>query len=232
MPAASPPDILLDALASDPPPQELWKIATSYLNDLGFDRVIHLAVGPNQPVPEVRSTMPEEFLRTYQAEGYAKDDPFLTYCLPSRESIATGVAYLDNYAYLRPRAVEVIELAAAAGFNAGYSVSFAATGRWGAEGWNLGSSLGRREVEAIRKHHDRAIWLLLIALRGRLSAVPANLTMREIEAMQLLIDGKRTKEIAAHLGISTVTAEFHLSNARRKLGAATREAAVARFLRG
>lgn len=230
MSAISVPDILLDALSSDAHPQELWQITTGYLSDIGFDRVIHLALLPDRPVPEVHSTMPEDFLQAYHAEGLAKDDPFLTYCLPSKESIATGVAYLDDYDYLPARAAELIERAAAAGFNAGFSVSLAPTGALCAEGWNLGSSLSRKEVEAIRKHRDREIRLLLNALRGRLSTPGKALTCREVEAMQRLIAGGRTKQIAASMGISVVTVEFHLANARRKLGAPSREAAVARFL--
>lgn len=231
MPNISIPEILLDALASDPVPQDLWQVATSYLADIGFDRVIHLTMHQNRRTPEIRSTMPEQFLRIYNAEGYAKDDPFLTYCLHTRDSIPTGVAYLDDYDYLTARAAELIEVAASEGFNAGYSVSLAASGLSSLEGWNIGSSLSRKEVEAIRKHRHGEIRLLLAALRGRLSTVRDSLTMCETEAMQLLIEGKRTKEIAACMGVSGVTAEFHLTNARRKLGAATREAAVARFLR-
>lgn len=230
MSVISPPDILLDALASDTAPQELWQIASGYLGEMGFDRIIHLTVPQDGRMPEIRSTMPESFLRTYQAEGFAKDDPFLTYCLPSKESIATGAAYLDDYAYLTSRAADLIELAGTAGFHAGYSVSLAPSGAFGAEGWNIGSSLSRREVETIRKHRDREVRLVLMALRGRLSSARDALTAREAEAMRLLIAGKRTKEIAARMGVSGVTAEFHLANARRKLGAATREAAVARFL--
>lgn len=45
-----------------------------------------------------------------------------------------------------------------------------------------------------------------------------NLTAREREIVQLLAEGKSTKEIAITLGLSVKTAETHRSNLMRKLG--------------
>ena len=44
------------------------------------------------------------------------------------------------------------------------------------------------------------------------------LTSREREIVQLLAEGKSTKEIAITLGLSVKTAETHRSNLMRKLG--------------
>ncbi|NVO27293.1 helix-turn-helix transcriptional regulator [Donghicola sp. C2-DW-16] len=44
--------------------------------------------------------------------------------------------------------------------------------------------------------------------------------------LDLLGCGLRTKAIAQELGISVVTVELHLRNARTKLGAATRDQAL------
>jgi DNA-binding NarL/FixJ family response regulator len=46
----------------------------------------------------------------------------------------------------------------------------------------------------------------------------SNLTSREREIVQLLAEGKSTKEIALTLGLSVKTAETHRSNLMRKLG--------------
>lgn len=126
--------------------------------------------------PNTATNLPEQFLQTYRDEGFAADDPFIQYCLPSRISISTGIAYLDDYDYLTNRAGDLIELAATAGFRAGFSVSTVRPGHAGAEGWNIGSSLSRKEVEAIRKHHGRDITLGLLALRGRLTGPRHRLT--------------------------------------------------------
>jgi DNA-binding NarL/FixJ family response regulator len=45
-----------------------------------------------------------------------------------------------------------------------------------------------------------------------------NLTAREREVVQLLAEGRSTKEVASHLNMSVKTAETHRSNIMRKLG--------------
>jgi DNA-binding CsgD family transcriptional regulator len=55
----------------------------------------------------------------------------------------------------------------------------------------------------------------------------ANLTRRETDCLRLLANGKTNAGIGGELRISVSTVAMHLQNARRKLGAATREQAVA-----
>lgn len=59
----------------------------------------------------------------------------------------------------------------------------------------------------------------------------AKLTSREVECLSALADGLNTVGIAKRLSISVPTVMMHLTNARRKLHAATREHAVAIALR-
>lgn len=57
------------------------------------------------------------------------------------------------------------------------------------------------------------------------------LTQRERQAMELLIQGKRDKEIAQSLEISPRTAQKHVDSACNKLGALTRSQAAAMYVR-
>ena len=45
----------------------------------------------------------------------------------------------------------------------------------------------------------------------------APLTAREMEVVKLLVQGKRVKEVAPTLGMSTTTAETHVCNIHSKL---------------
>lgn len=59
------------------------------------------------------------------------------------------------------------------------------------------------------------------------SAPPAwGLGPREAQVLELLIAGRRNREIAAHLGISENTVKFHVAKIFRKLGVATRAEAT------
>ncbi|MDX2204780.1 MAG: helix-turn-helix transcriptional regulator [Hyphomicrobiaceae bacterium] len=53
------------------------------------------------------------------------------------------------------------------------------------------------------------------------------LTRREAQCLQLLASGLSNQEISARLVISMPTVAMHIANARRRLGAKTREHAVA-----
>ena len=55
-----------------------------------------------------------------------------------------------------------------------------------------------------------------------------DLTPREREVLELMATGQSNKQIAAHLGISSHTAKFHIGAILAKLGAATRTEAVVR----
>lgn len=59
--------------------------------------------------------------------------------------------------------------------------------------------------------------------------IGAALTMREVEAMELLCEGLRTKAIADRLGVSFDMAKTHLHHAFTKLDAATGFQAAAKF---
>lgn len=56
------------------------------------------------------------------------------------------------------------------------------------------------------------------------------LSRREREVLSLLLKGQSNKEIAAHLGVKSSTAAFHLRGVLKKLGAANRGQAVARAM--
>ena len=57
-----------------------------------------------------------------------------------------------------------------------------------------------------------------------------SLSSREADCLSFVADGKTDIEIADLLCITTPTVAFHISNARRKLGAKTRAQAVARYV--
>ncbi len=60
---------------------------------------------------------------------------------------------------------------------------------------------------------------------------PQSLTVRETECLNALADGLTSAGIARRLEIAVPTVVMHLTNARRKLNATTREQAVAIAMR-
>jgi len=100
----------------------------------------------------------------------------------------------------------------------------------GARGFLLKSDAARDLVSAIEALQynktfftARVAEMVLSGYRGSYGApkkelLLPNLTPREREVVQLLAEGKSTKEVACHLDLSVKTAETHRSNIMRKLG--------------
>jgi DNA-binding NarL/FixJ family response regulator len=101
----------------------------------------------------------------------------------------------------------------------------------GARGFILKSDAARDLVTAVEAlSHNKTFFTARVAdlvLSGFLNKSPRStrsavslpgLTSREREVVQLLAEGKSTKEVACHLNLSVKTAETHRSNIMRKLG--------------
>jgi DNA-binding NarL/FixJ family response regulator len=71
--------------------------------------------------------------------------------------------------------------------------------------------------------------VLVKIIKGRLANVArTRLNDREIETLTWVARGKTSAEIAQELGLVKRTVDFHIDNARMKLGATTRTAAVSK----
>ena len=68
-------------------------------------------------------------------------------------------------------------------------------------------------------------------VKAQASDAEAQLTPREHDVLELLVDGAANKEIARRLGIAASTVKFHVRSIADKLGADGRAEAVAHALR-
>jgi DNA-binding NarL/FixJ family response regulator len=94
----------------------------------------------------------------------------------------------------------------------------------GARGYVLKSDAGRALVDALKALADQKPYftskISALVLDGYLNPVTREnpvLTPREREIVQLVAEGRSTKELADRLGISPKTAETHRTNIMRKL---------------
>jgi DNA-binding NarL/FixJ family response regulator len=102
----------------------------------------------------------------------------------------------------------------------------------GAAGFVLGDATGAELVRVITAVHGRNA-AVLDDIKGKLGArgdLPT-LTTREVELLELLTQGLRTKAIAATLRISDHTVKVHTKSVYEKLGVHGRAAALAEALR-
>lgn len=100
------------------------------------------------------------------------------------------------------------------------------------KGWRLGAD------DYLTKPVDYDVLAALITARlarvGRCAVWPTRIGLREreVESLTWAARGKTFGEIGEILGLSKRTVEFHLENARRKLGVATRTQALIKAAAG
>jgi DNA-binding CsgD family transcriptional regulator len=92
--------------------------------------------------------------------------------------------------------------------------------------------LARGELELARREEERSMasGATALALAGERSALDDLLTPREREVLSLIVVGQSNSAIAARLVISEGTVKSHVKQILRKIGAANRSEAIARYL--
>jgi DNA-binding NarL/FixJ family response regulator len=97
--------------------------------------------------------------------------------------------------------------------------------RSGAAGYILKTKAAKDLVQAIRQVCAGTVYLspevsqtIVEAYRSEIKPSSQVLTSREREVLQLVAEGKTTKEVATILGISVKTADSHRSRVMQKLG--------------
>lgn len=230
-------DNLISAMQAAPDVSKAWDSATEFFESFGLDRIIYMDVGPSKA--RVMSTMPESWMAHYNERNLARIDPFMRYCATTLIPFGTGIDYLGDHTYLDVSERKLICEASDTGFRSGVSCMIRANSPAGAAGWNLGSSLSRRDFEHLLSEHGHLLRLAAHFSHEKLARLETEtedgapaLSPRETECLQWLASGLRTKEVADRMGIRPVTVELHLRNARTKLGAQTREQAIAHALAG
>lgn len=211
----------------------VWAAACRYFGHAGFDGVFYADLAPGRAI--LRTNLTKCWTDHYTEERYFEIDPFFRHSCNALAVSPTGEEYFDHHPYLDRRERQFILTAGETGMKAGLALPFRINGSGGVGGWNVVSSHGRHAVERLRGHGWRAVHLAALLAHERMRDMPATddsvpLTGREMETLRWAANGLRTKEIALKMSISAATVEFHGRNARHKLGAKTREQAVAMAL--
>ena len=211
---------------------EVWEQACRTLEDAGFDGVFYADLGPHG------GTMLRSARITWGGDTLMPEDrdrdPLFRHACRSTEAAMTGPDFLHLHQGLDVAERDFIHAAAGSGFTAGLALPFRPLGRDGVGVWHLLSSAGGAHVAATAAGAEQVLRQFCATVRGALDrregAGPRVLSPRERECLIWLARGLRTDAIADRLGVSMPTVHFHVLNARAKLGAATREEAVASAL--
>ena len=175
---------------------------------------IALRIGFAFPVEEINS-LPLDWVDHYTKNRYMLFDPILRWAYSSVGALRWSDIPIDD-----PR--RIILQAQTFGLCYGAAISVF-------DGNAAGKRSFRYFARSDRDYSDLEINLLHAYVKRRHAemAPPTNLTMAELEALGMIKDGKRLKEIAFDLGVTEGAVKQRLKNAKTKLGAKTGTQAAA-----
>lgn len=175
---------------------------------------IALRIGFAFPMEEVNA-LPEDWVQHYTKQRFMLFDPVIRWAYANVGTVRWRDLVEDD-----PR--RVIAQAQTFGLRYGVTVSVLDSG---ADAQRSFASFVRSD----REFTDLEVKLLqaFVTRRHRETAPPTNLTKAELEALGMVKDGKRLKEIAFELSVSEGAVKQRLKNAKLKLGAKTGTQAAA-----
>ena len=159
--------------------------------------------------------LPAEWVDHYTQHRFMLFDPVMRWAYSN-----VGMEKWSNLAHDDPR--KVIAQAKTFGLRYGVVVSVF---DGNAEGQRSFGSFARGDREFTRL--ETQVLQTYVSRRHFEMAPPKNLTMAELEALGMVRDGKRLKEVAHELGVSEGAVKQRLKNAKLKLGAKTGSQAAA-----
>jgi DNA-binding CsgD family transcriptional regulator len=191
----------------------------------GFACVILPASRQLDPSRILMSTLPADWMALYVSRGFASADPMVRELLRGRGALAWSDV-LSRRSLSRPER-EVLSEAARFGIRDGFIVPIRESG--GSVG--LVSLVAEKiELDASERNAIIAasvcVHQKLCALKSAVGSTDRRLSPREIEILHWTAEGKSDWQIGRILAISAKTVNYHIENAKRKFGVATRVQAV------
>ena len=190
-----------------------WPIEFSSIATAGY--YVALRIGFAFPVDE-RNEFPPEWIEYYTRNGLMLCDPIVRWVYGN-----TGSARWSEI--LASDTSGVLAQARKFGLNFGAVVCCTLDDPKGLRSFGTFARSDREFSPVEIVHLDFHLKRLHV-----MSVPPSNITKAELEALQLVKDGLRLKEIAFQLGVSEGAIKQRLSGAKRKLGARTNTQAASR----
>ncbi|WP_298989769.1 helix-turn-helix transcriptional regulator [uncultured Pseudokineococcus sp.] len=210
--------------------RDAWDVGVRALEERGVTQTFRLTIVAG--VRDVRSTAPPWWARRHRRSVQSGEDPFVRHCFGVHRPVLVGPDAVREHRWLTPVERRVVyDAGDALDVRVGVSLPLQPVRAPGGRGcvWKLLSpDRGfARELE----QGAGALQLLASAVEARLEedrhVGVQLLTARERDCLTLVALGHRQADVAARLHLAEVTVEGHVRSARRRLGARTRDQAVA-----
>lgn len=216
-----------------------WQQISRFAGSLDMPRIAcaygPLRHGKMQDAPFVRGTFKPSIGKRWSSDNLYLGDPLVERALASPVPFCWGSEYLPRDT---PEDIRFFyETLRDDGARSLFVVPLRCDQKRGLGVGMVGNGMPRKAFETHLDTHGASLALAVIyadlrmvALSRAQKADEASLAPRETQCLQLLTSGLKNDEIASRMGITVHTVQLHLASAKRKLGATTREQALAKAL--
>ncbi|QPH55725.1 helix-turn-helix transcriptional regulator [Pontivivens ytuae] len=223
------------------PADEIWWVADALVRERGANAINACDIDVELESPLwVRSSMHDTWLMDYLAQGFMAIDPLILGAAQSTGSNWLDAGHMTREMTFSPLAYELNHQVKDAGYAVIQAETFAAPGPGVRRLVTV--AFGKNAEQSGRANRDEMRLLMALISShlappaapdepGMFTAFRSTLTVREHDVLCMLANGMRNDAVAHRLGIAEVTVRKHVLSARAKLGAATREQAIALALR-
>ncbi|MEO0496060.1 MAG: LuxR C-terminal-related transcriptional regulator [Pseudomonadota bacterium] len=233
------PDSLVSGLQTVCSINDVWAVLADFAMGLGIEFVSYASARSDAKVGTSTwlSNFPDWWTKLYYADETLGEDAIFigdNRVGPTLFQTDVSNSYLKLNAKVAERLVSMGEFGLRSGFVCPTEPENSIT----AAGWCFGSSLGQTDFIRLYANHGATLRLASLCAHQQIEAFKRSsesrqtanciLSDREQECLLHLASGYRSSGIAYKMGITLSTVEFHLRRIRKKLGAATREEAVAK----
>lgn len=225
---------LIQSLAIHDSTSEIEQLLSRTLNQYGFPCYAYLSFMPREggDDPLTITTYPGTWVKRYCANRYDRIDPVIA------RSIATTLPFFwsitESGINLTKKQKTFFEEAREFGISHGLTIPVHdRQGKVATLTISSGDSLSAFEERVEQYRHELHLIAIYLHARLRNAALPPvpplrpSLTQRERSCLQWVARGKSASDIADIIRVSRRTVVFHTENAKRKLGVATAQQAVA-----
>jgi DNA-binding CsgD family transcriptional regulator len=226
----------LDALLFSQDQQDRWHAAQRAADKIGVKSIlVAQAVGIQGDIRWMNTDMPSDWIEEYLACGYVEVDPPVLNLSKQKGNMSVDCGVLHRGDASDKREWDLNHGLKAAGFGSLFCSCYK-----DATGYDRFVTLaydGHHLEDQPASQVELQLFSALLAStierdtvapgNGYQPARPSPLTQRQREVLSLLAEGMMTARIAETLGLSEAAVSLHFANARKALGASTREHALA-----
>jgi DNA-binding CsgD family transcriptional regulator len=210
-------------------PQAVWAAMSAVAASFGFERAFVLRAGEGEPrFSTLHGTLETDLAELFVQAGFAGNSALAKFILSASGPVAADDVPKALFSDAQRQALDTARKSLALG--AGLIVPVQN------EDTSLGALLLAGSDPMATPIARSALHFLAQLAFTRVTVLEGKrendlLSPREAECLRLSAHGNTDGEIGRKLGISARTARFHIENAKKKLGVATRVQAVAEALR-